>query len=49
LPFGVPNAKSSIQWEARAGVPEEMSQTLLTNEKQGKMRLRDATKIIKPT
>jgi hypothetical protein len=29
-------------------VPEDMSQTLLTN-KQGKMRLPDATNIVKPT
>jgi hypothetical protein len=26
-------------------MPEEMSKTLLTNKKQGKMRLRDATNI----
>jgi hypothetical protein len=30
-------------------MPKEMSQTLLTNKKQGKMLPRDATKIIKPT
>jgi hypothetical protein len=46
LSFGVPFAKSSSQWEARV-VPKEMSQTLLTNKKQGKMRPRDATNIIK--
>jgi hypothetical protein len=28
-------------------VPEEMSQTLLTNKKQGKIRPRDTTNIIK--
>jgi hypothetical protein len=28
---------------------EEMSQTMLTNKKQGKMRLRDTLNIVKPT
>jgi hypothetical protein len=45
---GTPAAKSSSQWEARR-VPEEMPLTMLTNKKQGKLRLRDATNIIKPT
>jgi hypothetical protein len=30
-------------------LPEEMSKTSRTNKKQGKMRLRDDTNIIKPT
>jgi hypothetical protein len=30
-------------------VPGEMFQTLLTNKKKGKMRLRDATNITHPT
>jgi hypothetical protein len=33
---GVKFAQSSSQWEARP-IPEEMSQTLLTNKKQGNL------------
>jgi hypothetical protein len=43
--IGVQFAQSSIQWEAKAN-PEEMSQTLLANKKQGNL---DAANIIKPT
>jgi hypothetical protein len=46
--FGVPSAKSSTQWEARAGA-KGMSRTMLINKKEGKMRLWDATNIINPT
>jgi hypothetical protein len=33
---GVKFAQSSSQWKAKAG-PEEISQTLLTNKKQGNL------------
>jgi hypothetical protein len=32
---GVEFAQSSIQWEAKGPIPEEMSQSLLINKKQG--------------
>jgi hypothetical protein len=37
--IGVKFEQSSSQWEARADglIPEEMSQTLLTNKKQGNL------------
>ncbi len=48
LTFFAPTAKS-FSHRKQGTVPEEMSQTMLTNKKQGKMRLRDATNIIKST
>jgi hypothetical protein len=36
--FGVKFAQYFIQWEAKHGpIPEEMSQTMLTNKKQGNL------------
>jgi hypothetical protein len=45
---GVPSAKAPAN-RMQATVPEEMSQTLLTNKKQGKNYQVHATHIIKPS
>jgi hypothetical protein len=45
---GVKFAQFSSQWEARL-IPEKISQTLLTNKKQGNLDKVHAANIIKPT
>jgi hypothetical protein len=46
--IGVQFVQSFCQWEARS-IPEEMSQTLLTNKKQGNLDEEQSANIIKPT